>query len=234
MAKSVERLFARELRRGGASIREIAAILQVSKDTASRWCADIQLSPEQVALLIQRDRVGGAVGRAKAAEHKKAERLARFQSLAHVGHCSVNSLSDRELYLVGIALYWAEGSKGRGRVRLCNSDPKLVLLYIAWLTRSFHIRRNDLTCRLSINAAHQYRQVEIENFWVKQLRIPLCQFTKTTLIRAKQRKVYENMNEYFGVIDVTVRKSANLNYQIVGAISGLRGVFDGKISFEAG
>lgn len=234
MAKSRERLIARELRRKGESIREIAKIVGVSRSSSSIWCRDILLTPEQTESLIQRDKDGGAKGRLVAAELRKAERVSRVDFFSNIGAGTVGSPCLHELYLIGLALYWAEGSKKRGRVRLCNSDSRIINIYIVWLERCLNVKRSDLTCRVSMNEDHKYRQEEIEKHWSEVTCIPHCQFTKTTLIRASLKKVYERMEEYFGVLDVTVRKSTNLNYQIGGAINGLGEIFDGKIPFEAG
>ena len=41
------------------------------------------------------------------------------------------------LHLAGCMLYWAEGSKRRGGVRLVNSDPNMVVFFRRFLTTSF-------------------------------------------------------------------------------------------------
>lgn len=234
MAKSKEKLLAREMRRKGESIREIAKIVEVARSTISTWCRDIELTSEQREVLIRRDSVGGEKGRLIAAELRKAERVSRLEYFANIGLGTVTPPCLHELYLIGLALYWAEGSKKRGRVRLCNSDPRLINIYIVWLERCLNVKRSNLTCRVSMNEEHKYRQEEIEKHWSEVVGIPRSQFTKTTLIQARFKKVYERREEYFGVLDVTVRKSTNLNYQIGGAINGLGSIFDGKIPFEAG
>ena len=221
MAKGKEKLAARELRRGGESIGVIAKTLHVSKDSVSRWCYDIQLTSEQVAVLVQRDRIGGVIGRERAAQLKREERINREHKYAALGKESIGLLSTRELFLVGLSLYWAEGSKKRGRVRLCNSDPRLIKLYVKWLETCFGIKHSALTCRVTINEIHLFRRQEIEQYWSDVLGIPQLQFTKTTVIHARMKKVYEHMENYFGVLDVTAQKSANLNYQICGGIEQL-------------
>lgn len=225
MAKSRERLLARELRKKGESIREIAKRLQISRSSSSLWCRDIVLSEEQTRVLIERDRKGGEIGRTYSARAKKEERLSRQRKYANFGALEVGSLSKRELFLVGLALYWAEGSKKRGRVMLVNSDPKMIVIFIMWLQQCFGIKLSQLTCRIAINEMHAYRARKIENYWSSISHVPIAQFNQTTLIHTKLQKVYENMETYFGVLSVYVRASTNMNYLVVGGIDHL-----GKIS----
>lgn len=229
MAKSHERLMARELRRKGESIREIAKRVSVARSTISLWCRDVVLTNDQLEALVESDRLGGARGRMVAAELAKKRKNERISFNENVGFERIGKISNRELFLIGIALYWAEGSKKRGRLRLCNSDPRLIKTYISWLNSCLNVQKSSLTCRVSINEIHKYRQNEIEKYWSEVVGIPQCQFTKTTIIHTTLGKVYERMGEYFGVLDVTVQKSTNLNYQMTGAINGLGKIFDGKI-----
>lgn len=221
MAKSLERLQAREMRRKGESIREIAKKLVISRSSASLWCRDIVLTEEQVHVLAEREQKGGAIGRSFAAAAKKEERLHRQELFAGFGANSVGKLSKRELLLVGLALYWAEGFKKRGRVIFVNSDSRMIILFISWVYMCFDVQLSQLTCRVAINEIHKYREQEILMYWSRVTKIPLAQFSKTTFIHTKLQKFYENMNTYFGVISISVRKSTNMKYQIVGGIDHL-------------
>lgn len=48
MAKTQEKLKARELRKEGKAVTAIANELQVSTGTVSRWCRDIELTKSKV------------------------------------------------------------------------------------------------------------------------------------------------------------------------------------------
>lgn len=125
MAKSRERLRARELRRGGKSIREIAKKLNVSKGTVSLWCRDIVLTEEQVENLMQRDIVGGCMGRMRAWEWHRQEKKSREACYHAIGYTRFNKITNNDLYFIGLALYWSEGSKRDRRLLL----TKLVRYY---------------------------------------------------------------------------------------------------------
>jgi hypothetical protein len=48
----------------------------------------------------------------------------------------IGQLSDRDLLIAGTALYAGEGAKTDGVVKFANSDPRMVLLFCAWLRPS--------------------------------------------------------------------------------------------------
>ncbi len=222
MAKGREKLLARKMRRGGESIRAIAKSLGVSKGSVSLWCRDIVLSREQVLRLVKRDVAGGMLGRMKAWEWHKQEKRERYKKYHTLGYGAVVKLGEYELFLTGLALYWAEGSKRDGRVLLTNSDPQMIQLYIRWLKECFKIEPREITCRITINELHRSRKEEIEMYWSGVTGIPITQFTKTTMIHSKWTKSYENRKTYYGVLAVHVQRSTNLSYRVMGSIDRLR------------
>ncbi|WP_406727185.1 hypothetical protein [Streptomyces sp. GD-15H] len=55
-----------------------------------------------------------------------------------VAASEIGTMTSRELFLTGVALYWAEGTKDkpharRERVAFVNSDPDMIRLFLAWL-----------------------------------------------------------------------------------------------------
>jgi hypothetical protein len=77
---------------------------------------------------------------------------------------SVGALSDRELLLIGAALYWAEGEKNKpwrvsDRVTFINSDPDLILLLLRWLDL-VGIEPQRLVLRLSIHESADVQAAE--------------------------------------------------------------------------
>lgn len=222
MAKAEERLQARRLRLLGESIGVIARKVGVSKGSVSLWCSDIELSPRQTAALIKREGYGSAKGRQIAAKLKKIERKQRMEKFGGIGSRKIGRLSNRELFLIGAALYWAEGSKKNRQVVFTNSDPAMILIYLAWLKRCLYINQDRIFCRVGINQEHKKRVEEIEQFWSKTTGISRDEFSNTTLRRVKMKKYYENASTYYGTLAVKVRCSTNLNYEILGYIEALK------------
>lgn len=226
MAKSRERLLAREMRRRGLSIREIAKKLKVSKGSASLWCRDIVLTLEQVRKLLATENDGKTRGRIRAWEWHREEKQRRYQENHKIGYDHVHHISKNELLLIGLAIYWSEGSKRDRRVSLTNSDPYMLLLYLKWLKECFGIESSQITCRVTINEQHKDRIESIEKYWSSVVGIPLSQFTKTVVIKSKWVKEYEFRSTYYGVLAAHVQRSTDLSYRIDGAIDHLREIAD--------
>lgn len=221
MAKSKERIEARKLRREGQSIRTISKKVNVSKGTVSLWCEDIMLTIEQKNKLIEDEKKGKAVGRAKAWESIRNERLNRLAKYVEKGRNFVGQLSERDIFIAGIALYWAEGNKKNRRLVFSNSDPIMIKLQIKWLIECLGVSRNDIYCKVGINQIHRDRVARVEQYWSEITGIPLNEFRKVSLKKVDSVKVYENTEEHFGTLNLIVKKSTNLNYLILGLIKGM-------------
>ena len=221
MAKFKEKILARKLRNKGNSIKQIAKIIGVSKSSVSLWCNDIYLSE------LQRDKLNtisiNAVkkGSLIANENKKRERLARLNYYKLVGTNKINKLSKRELFLVGAALYWAEGGKNQRKVVFINSDVNMILLWIKWVENCLGIIKDRLICRVEINEKYIVKLNKIENYWSKIIGVPKEQFRKASIKHVKSNKLYENDSNYYGSLQITVKKGTNINYEILGYIEGL-------------
>jgi len=209
------------LRRMGESILTIARKVGVSKGTVSLWCGDIILTKGQRERLIQNDRRGGAVGRAMAAISIRNERMGRLAEYMDKGKRLVNHMSKRDIFIAGIALYWAEGNKKNRRLIFTNSDPKMIQIWMRWLKECLNISVNDISCNVGINQLHEYRVGKVEKYWSNISGVPLENFRKVSLKMVKPSKVYENPEEHFGTMNVRVKRSTNLNYLMLGLIEGL-------------
>ena len=221
MAKYVEKLLARELRLKGESIGNIAKLVKSSKGSVSTWCNNIYLSKIQRDKLLINSKVGSNKGRLIANENKKLERLGRLEKYRKIGKNKIGLISTRKLFLIGAALYWAEGGKTQRITTFINSDPKMILLLIKWLKVCLNIPPNRLTCRIEINEIHKERLEIIQKYWSSLLNIPLFQFTKPSLKHSVVHKVFSNNDNYFGSLQIKVKKGTNLNYEILGYIDGL-------------
>lgn len=223
MAKPLLRLEARKLRSEGMSIKSIAANLKVSRSSAGYWVHDIVLTEEQLSLLKQSELSGKEKGRLKSAIIKREKRRNLLEGFNSLGDKEIQHLNRRELLLVGLALYWSEGSKSdrNRRVEFCNSDPTMIKLFIIWLEVCFEEKREHLTAIVGINQIHAFREKEVKCYWSDILHIPLEQFRKSSFKKAKSKKIYDNIDCHFGTLSIRVVKSTNLYYKIMGLIRGL-------------
>lgn len=221
MAKSKEKLTARELRRKGKSIKEIAKLLNVSVGSVSFWCKDIKLTPEQIKTLEQRKTGLNYEKRMKYVEQKKIEFDKKVREIKQSGIKEIGKLTKREIFLIGIALYWGEGFKKDHLVGLASSDINIAKFFIHWLNKCFNILPKDLILRVTANISYKNHINRLESYWSKELNIPLSNFSKPYFQHSVWKKEYENKDNYHGVIRIKVRKSINLLRTIFGYIDGI-------------
>jgi hypothetical protein len=166
--KTKERAEARRLRRLGWSVKEIERHLSVSRSSVSLWVRDIRLTDEQIADLHRRSATSpGQLAGAAANAAKGRERRFRHQ----VEGRRRARVSD-PLHLAGCMLYWAEGDKCREAVRLANSDPELLRLFVRFLRECYGAEDRRLSATCNLFADHAGRQRAIEDFWLGVLRLP--------------------------------------------------------------
>lgn len=209
------------LRKKGKSIRQIAKILGISPSTAHLWCKDITLTFRQLEK-IKRRRINIKHLR-NLAKQSHLEKLSRVKRLYDEAKAEINPLTNQELFLTGLALYWAEGFKSlkEGRLGFCNSDPSMIKFIIKWFTKALRIKKEDFILRAEFNFSHKDRTEVIENFWAQLTKIPKNQFEKSFYHRSIWLKEYPNRNTYFGVLRIRVRRSSELLNKMRGWIKGL-------------
>lgn len=223
MAKSLLQMQARDLRSKGLSIKNIAFQLHVSKNTVSFWVKDIILTVEQLKKLKQAQLKGREVGRIKCILIHREKRKILMEKYRQEGLNQIYSLNKKELFLVGLALYWAEGTKSfrDRRVEFCNSDPRMIKLLILWFKECLDVKSEDLKCVVGINQIHQNREEIVKEYWSKLTNIPLSQFRKTSFKKVNNRKVYDNFDNHYGTLSVLVAKSTHAYYKIMALINAL-------------
>lgn len=93
----------------------------------------------------------------------------------------LSSVKLRELAIIGAMLYWGEGYKGSPenrspRVDFANSDPKMIKMFLHFLTSVYDLDYSKLRVYLYCYANQDPKK--LISFWSKQTRIPKSQFTK--------------------------------------------------------
>ncbi|MFE0518801.1 hypothetical protein [Streptomyces sp. NPDC058954] len=219
-AKDDLRARARELRLQGWTYDRIQVELGCSKSSISLWVRDLpkpeRRDPTEQAKLASRKRW----------EHELAVREGQRRRTKTTATQEIGRLSDRELFMAGVALYWAEGTKDkpharRERVIFVNSDPDVIRLYLAWLDL-IGVSRGDLRFRLMIHESADVTAAE--KYWAELVDSGPSAFDKTTLKRHNPKTVRKNTGEnYRGCLALTVRQSADLYRRIEGWWYGIVG-----------
>ncbi len=206
-----------ELRKEGLSYSEILKCVPVAKSTLSLWLRSVGLSKKQKQRLTNKKLTSALRGAAR----KKEQRLTLSESLKKTARNEIGKISIRELFLIGTALYWAEGSKQKDhsvstRVRFSNSDPKMVKLFLLWLNKTCKILSPDIRCDLYIHEKNDI--IRAKSFWQKEINLPIegIYFKRTKITKRKNVG-----KDYYGLISINVKRSTNLNRKISGWIEGV-------------
>ena len=222
VAKFSERTRAIHLRKQGKSYREILSEVVVAKSTLSLWLRSVGLAKKQKQRLTQKRL--NAVRRAAA--QKRAKRIDEVNDYIQQGMREITSLTPRELWLIGVALYWAEGSKQNrssvsAQVQFGNSDVRMIRVFLHWL-RSLNISVSDMHFELYV---HDNRKSEIEDFrrwWMRELGITRSQLDRIYFKRDKPNTKRTNVGDlYHGLLRIRVRSSTILNRKINGWVAGI-------------
>lgn len=220
MAKPKERIQARQLRRKGLSLKEIATRLKISKSSASLWCSDIELAPAHIRTLHEKMVRGSYEGRMKGVRLQKEKKAAIIKECLSKGFQDFPKLSSRELLIAGLGLYWGEGAKNGG-VRFHNSNSYAVTFIMRWFREALKIEDERFLMHILINSIHKDRLREVVEHWSVITGIAKKQFRKPVLIKAKNKKFYENFSDHYGTLSIRIAKSKYLLYQIQGWIAAL-------------
>lgn len=108
----------------------------------------------------------------------------------------------KEAYLfgMGLGLYWGEGTKAnKNSMRLANSDPELLLMFISFLEKTFEIDPRDL--RFCLQIFSDLNKQEVLNFWTKKLKMNKNQFGKVIVTISGSIGTYRNKSEH-GVVTI--------------------------------
>jgi hypothetical protein len=221
MAKSKQKTKARKLRRQGKSIKKIAKMLDISKSSASIWCRDIELTNEQIETLRQSMIKGSYAGRMKGARMQKERKEEKINNYIKQGQEDIGSLSPKEFFVAGLALYWGEGGKKNPATRFYNSNPEIIKFIMKWFKESLNVSEDRFLMYVTINKIHRNRLKEVNKHWSNITSIPLKQFKNPILIKAKNKKTYDNFNQHFGTLCIRIAKSTDLYYKILGWLKGM-------------
>ncbi|MGW2118939.1 hypothetical protein [Streptomyces zhihengii] len=219
-AKDDLRARARELRLAGLTYDRIQLELGCSKSSISLWVRDLPKPEPRYTEEEQRALMNAGLAQLRAA--REEDRRAAKAEAAH----SVGELSERELLLVGAALYWAEGGKDkpwqrREHLKFINSDPDVIRLHLRWL-ELLGVSRDRL--RLTLNIHENADAAEAQAYWARLTGTDASHFNKTVVKRHNPLTRRRNTGPaYRGALTVYVRGSAGLYRRMEGTWYGIVG-----------
>ncbi len=190
----------RDLRRSGLAYSEIMEMIPVQKSTLATWCRDVQLTESQTAAIkVRKPSTQRGIPRDTQRKRHRMIELIQAQAALEAIH-----LQDEPLWTMGVAMYWAEGTKSSRRLELSHSEPEALRLFMEW-SRRYH--RPNATFAGAINLHADNDEQWAKSFWSTQLAIDLSDFTKT-FVKPDGTGHRKNHLPY-GVARVTMRRSTD-------------------------
>jgi len=210
------------LRKQGKSYSEILKIVPVAKSTLSLWLREVGLSkPQKQRLTAKRL---AAVKRG--GEAKRSQRIKVTRKILENAENEIGKISQRELFLIGTVLYWAEGSKQKPhnpseRVTFSNSDVLMIRLFLKWL-KAISIPQDEISFSIYLHDSAAHRTDEVQRYWSKSLKLRINRFEKIYFKRGSVKSFRKNRGVgYYGQVRVSVLRSTNLNRRISGWVLGI-------------
>ncbi|MEI7917810.1 MAG: helix-turn-helix domain-containing protein [Candidatus Saccharibacteria bacterium] len=215
----IEKQRAVELRADGMSYSLISSQLGVNKSTLSNWLKDLPYTPnEQVLSRIKH-------GQGVHGLRRRQIRIDEISELKSQGIAEVGEVSKRDLWMIGLGLWIGEGSKTMEQIRLVNSDPRVVSLFIDWLREICELQDENITI-----AMHLYPDSDellSMEYWMNITKLPKEQFRKTQIDRRLDKKIQKLGKTPHGTLHITVasnnnpEKGVRLYRRMMGWISGV-------------
>lgn len=202
----------------GMSYSQIKEAVGVSKSTLSSWLKDMPLSPERIHELrdVSSQRIE------KCRETKRRKRVDRRIQIHEQVEKEIGEISDRELFLSGLFLYWGEGAKTTsGTVSISNTDPAVAVCFLKWL-RLFNVDISKIRVYL-----HLYSDMDIateSQWWSNELGLPLSQFRKPYVKESKRLDIKYSQKFTHGTCNVICYNMQLFEY-VTESLAHLRSTF---------
>jgi predicted transcriptional regulator len=207
-------LEAKELRKQGMPVGQIAKKIGCAKSSVSVWVRDIILSPEQIKKIM--DDKHSSPGQLAGSNKNKEIFLKKRTEYQQEGRDKAKEKDP--LHMAGCMLYWAEGTKNRNSCQFCNSDKNMLILFKRFLLESLNVNKEDITIYI-----HCYDDVksqsEIEEYWLRELDLSKSCLRKTQVNNIpSSRRVKGNRKKLpYGTLHMVVN-SCQIVQHIFGAI----------------
>lgn len=221
--KTAEKEKAITLRKEGKTYSDILRAISVAKSTLGIWLKDAKLSiPEK-----QRFTLAKKLASLRGGQAKRKQRIEKQDSIISRANLEIKGISDRELFLIGVIMYWAEGAKEKeyhpgSQLQFSNMDPKMIQIFLIWLKKVCKIDKNMIIFNIFLHKTHKHRVEEIRQYWSKVTGFPVNNFSTVYWKKNKIKTNRKNVGEkYNGVLKIKVKRSSDLVRRIAGWSEGI-------------
>lgn len=196
-----------KLRKEGFSYSYISSKLCIAKSTTSLWLRDIQFIPNQ--LMIQSQEVSNR----KSSSIKRADKLLSISKAFDFAKETVGTLSEMDIFILGLGIYIGEGSKVGNFLRIANSDPRIIRFAMMWLKTSFGLSDSNFMIRI-----HMYPDNDEEKvikFWMNELKIKRKNFYPSSVDRRLNKRSKNRGSLPYGTAHVSVVSNGDKNLGVL-------------------
>lgn len=173
------------MRSRGSSFEEILNEVPVSKSTLGRWLRGMLLTTDQyVRIGGHKDRRG--LSRSKAADTLRLGRVTRETKYIKEADELFEKFEKDPLFLMGLVLYWNQGSKSGLSFQFTTSDDQLLFFMTKWVSWYLGYPATRHGYRL-YTYSHQ-KDMHHERIWAGRLGVPVEAIRVTYLVRKKTPK----------------------------------------------
>ncbi len=187
----------KNLRQRGRSIPEISRALHIPPSTVLRHTKGVKILPQYIQRWQNRRNTSKILS-------ERNWNIARQRA-----KCRIDSISDKELALIGACLYWAEGTKRD--LSLSNTDPLLIRIFLSVLRRIFNIQDGDI--KISVRIYEDLNKRACLQFWSKTTGISLGKHTSVNVLRGRKKGKLK-----YGMCRIRVRKGGLLHKELSAII----------------
>jgi hypothetical protein len=211
------------LRKQGKTYSEILRTIPVAKSTLGLWLKEAKLSKSE----NQKFTIAKRLASLRGGQIKKEQRIKKQNEIVLEAKLKIQNVSDGELFLIGVIMYWAEGAKEKeyhpgSQLQFSNMDPKMIQIFLVWLLKVCKIDKNMIVFNIFLHQTHKNRVEEVRGYWSKITGFPVESFSSVYWKKNKLRTNRKNIREeYHGVLKIKVKRSSNLVRKIAGWSEGI-------------
>lgn len=187
------------LRRKGLSYNEILKFIHVGQGTISRWCSQIPLTEEQKERLLEKKRNTPLIQRLRkqAIQSKKEAKVWAVEQTNKIFN------NDKLLFIVGIVLYWAEGTKSGvgGGVEFTNTDPQIIKIMMKFFRKILDVPNNKF--RIIVRIGDKGDVGRAEKYWSTITKVSQRNFRRPEILKLSKNS--KSLKKYpYGMCRITI------------------------------
>lgn len=187
----------KNLRRRGLSIPEINRKCNIPKSTILRYIKGVEILPQYYQRWLDRRNSSEVISKQN------------WKNARQEADKIINYLNEKDLIMIGSLLYWAEGSKKD--FSFCNTDPRMIRVFIYALKKSFDVKAEDL--KVSLRIYEDLDRKACLAYWSKITNVVLDDNTSINILKGSKKGKLR-----YGMCRIRVRKGGHVFKKVFSII----------------